>query len=200
MIMKFLLRKTNSMASAAIYAILGLFLLFWPGLSTDILCLVIGAVLLACGIMHAVIFFARRDGTVYTASHMFIGIILIAVGLWIMFSPSLIVSIIPRVIGALICMHGLSNIRDSLALRRSAYVNWSAALVLGSLSLILGIILICNPFQAFSTIIRALGFFLLYDGLSDFWVASRMSAMRKEIKSADEAKETALDVNFKELP
>jgi Uncharacterized conserved protein len=188
--------KTNSLVTAILYTVLGAVLLFRPDLSTDILCTALGLILLICGAVDIVIFLANRDGSLYASSHLIAGVILAAVGIWIMNKPALIAVIIPRVIGILICIHGVSDIGDALSLQHNNYHKWGTALLLGILTLVLGAILIYDPFSAFTTVIRLIGAFLIYDGVSDIWIVSRVSKSAKQFKKDMEAEADAVDVDY----
>ncbi len=192
--------KTNSLITALIYALLGLSLLIWPGVSTDILCILLGVVLLGCGIIDGIIYLSNRDGSLYSTAHLLLGIVLAVIGIWIMRSPGLIISVIPRVIGILICIHGLADVSDAMTLRRSGYGRWSTALILGILTLALGAVLVYDPFDAVNTVMRVLGFFLLYDGVSDIWITTRVSQVLKQAEKDAKAQADAVDVDFKDVP
>ena len=43
----------------------------------------------------------------------------------------------------------------------------------------LGVVLICNPFTIVDTVVRIIGAFLVYDGLSDMWILSRVFKTKK---------------------
>lgn len=192
--------KTNSLITALLYSVLGLVLLVWPKLSTDVLCTALGLVLLVCGIVDVVIFLANRDGSLYAASHLTVGVILAAVGIWILLKPDLIAVIIPRIIGILICIHGISNIGDALTLQHNGYDKWATALVLGILTLALGAVLVYDPFDTFALVVRIIGVFLLFDGLSDIWITTRVSRVLKQAKKDVEAQRSAVDTEYRDIP
>lgn len=57
-----------------------------------------------------------------------------------------------------------------------------------------GILLICRPFAAIDTVVMLIGVFLIYDGLSNIWIVSRVSKnariLRQEMEAVDgEARE-----------
>lgn len=190
--------KTNSLVTAVVYAVLGLVLLFWPGLSASIFCAALGLVLLLCGAVDILTFLANRDGSLYSSFHLIVGIVLAVLGVYVMTRPSLVTVVIPRIVGLLICIHGISDIGDAATLRRGGYGRWSTALILGVLTLVLGAVLVVRPFSAFSTVVRVIGCFLLYDGISDLWIASRVGKVLRQAKSDAEAQASAIDVDFKE--
>ena len=86
-----------------------------------------------------------------------------------------------------VAVHGVHNLLQALELFRNKYSKWWVALLLGALTVGLGILLICNPFEAVSTVVVLIGVFLIYDGVSDIWIISRVSKTAREIKETMEA-------------
>ena len=190
--------KTNAIVTAVLCALLGVVLVLWPEVSASVLCLALGGVLAVCGVVDILMFLLNRDGTLYMGMNLFVGILLVAVGGWIMSSPGLISVLVPIITGALICIHGAGNVGDALTLRRHDDPRWTVALALGLLTLLLGVILVVNPFQAFATVVRIIGVFLIYDGISDLWITLRVSHVVKRA-TAQEAMRDAVDVDFKDV-
>lgn len=187
--------KTNFILTAIIYTLLGLTLLIWPALSANVLCTALGVVLAVCGAVDVIIFLSNRDGSLYSGFHLVFGIILIAVGLWLTASPALIAVLIPRILGILICIHGVSDLGHVITLQRGGDSRWTMALLLGLVTLALGGVLVFNPFEAFTTVVRVIGAFLVYDGISDIWIGTRVSKVVKQTaQKADPA--AAVDVEF----
>ncbi|MEA4941805.1 hypothetical protein SDC9_124982 [bioreactor metagenome] len=190
--------KINSLLNAVVYTALGLVLILWPVTSASMLCLALGAVLLLCGIIDVILFLTHRDGSLYSGGMLVLGIILAALGAWIIASPQLVAVLVPRVIGVLICIHGLGDIGDAVTLHRADYPRWSAALILGLVTLALGAVLIFYSFTVLSTIVRIIGFFLLYDGVSDIWITRQVSKATKQAAKDAEAQANAVDADFTE--
>lgn len=191
--------KTNALLAAALYALLGLVLLVWPALSASLLCLALGLVLVLCGLGNIFVFLRNRDGSLYAALHLITGVILAAVGIWLMARPTLVTVVIPRIVGVLICFHGFGDIGDAMTLRKSDSPRWTAALLLAAITLVLGVILVICPFQAFTTVVRLLGAFLLYDGISDLWITGQVGkAIRQAEKNAN-AERDAVDVEYRDV-
>ena len=189
--------KTNAVISAAAYMLLGIVLLVWPELSTNVLCTALGAVLLVCGIVDILDFVLHRDGSLYYALRLIIGIILSAVGVWLLFQPTLIAVVIPRIIGILICFHGCKDFGDALTLRKNKSPRALAALILGLITILLGAVLVVNPFSAFTTVVRIIGLVLIYDGASDLWITAQVShAIRLAEK---ELPKDVVDVDYQDV-
>ncbi len=66
------------------------------------------------------------------------------------------------------------------------------------MTLVLGAVLVFYSFTVLSTIVRIIGIFLLYDGLSDIWITSQVSKAAKQAARDSEAQANAVDVEFTE--
>jgi len=191
--------KVNSLITAILYTALGLVLLFWPGLTADVFCMALGIVLIACGVVDVILFLAHR-GSVYASSHLVLGIVLAVIGAYVMTQPGLVTKVVPRIIGVIVCIHGLGDVGDAVTLQHNGYARWGTALCLGLLTLALGAVLIYDPFDAFKTVVRIVGAFLVYDGISDIWIVSRVSRTLRQVKKDAEAAASAVDVAYQDVP
>ncbi len=187
--------KTNIVISAALCILLGIVLVARPGLSMQIVCTAVGAVLLIGGIVRLAVSVTSRDGSVYSQMSLVMGIVLAVVGVWILLQPDKVLAIIPIIVGIVIALHGVNNLRQAVTLCQNKYDKWWVALILGLLTVGLGILLICKPFAALDTAVRLIGAFLIYDGLSDIWIASRVYRTVKAMKQEAEA----LDVESRDM-
>lgn len=189
--------KANALLSALIYTVLGVVLLVWPELSTNVLCTALGLVLLVSGISDILEFVFQRDGSLYYNLQLGLGVILCAVGGWLLLRPTLIAVIIPRIIGVLVCFHGFKDFGDALTLRKNKSPQATAALLLGIITILLGVVLVVNPFSAFTTVVRIIGLILIYDGVSDLWITSQVSYA---IKLAEkELQGEVIDVDYQDI-
>ncbi len=55
--------------------------------------------------------------------------------------------------------------------------------------MVLGGILVYNPFEVAETVVRFIGIFLIYDGVSDIWILSRVFKVKRD-------KEKIIDVDY----
>ena len=181
--------KTNVLISSLLCVLLGLVLVFWPGLSIQIVCTAVGAVLMISGVVRIVSYVTARDGSMYFQVNLIFGIIFVVVGVWIVIKPAKVLAIIPIIVGIVIALHGLHNLQQAMDLCQSKYDKWWIALLLGILTIGFGILLICRPFAAIDTVVMLIGIFLIYDGLSNIWIVSRISRNAKILKQEAEAVE-----------
>ncbi|MBD5503251.1 MAG: hypothetical protein HDR09_05720 [Lachnospiraceae bacterium] len=187
--------KTNIVISAILCVVLGIVLVVWPDLSMQIVCIAIGAVLLIGGGVRLAVYFTNKDGSMYAQMSLITGIILAVVGIWILIKPDKVLAIIPIIVGIVIVLHGINDLQQAVSLYKDKYDKWWVALILGLLTIGFGVLLICRPFEALDTVVMLIGLFLIYDGLSDIWIVSRIYRTAKALKQEAEA----LDVEAKEI-
>lgn len=89
--------------------------------------------------------------------------------------------IIPVVIGVIVVIHGVHNLFQAIELCKEKYDKWWVALLLGIVTIGFGVLLIYNPFEAVSTMVVLIGVFLIFDGISDIWIISRISKTAKAV-------------------
>ena len=171
--------KVNYSLSAVICVILGIVLLVWPGQSTQVVCMVLGIVLGGFGLIQIILYLATKEKTMISHSMMMLGVVLAVIGGWIVLKPETIIKAVPMIVGILIVIHGLHNAVQAIDLKKMQYDNWWVALLLSFLTVALGVVLICNPFTIVDTVVRIIGAFLVYDGLSDMWILSRVFKTKK---------------------
>lgn len=179
--------KANYVLSAVFCILFGVTLVVWPDVSTRIVCVGLGVVLAMSGVVNLITYFVQRDGRLISQINLFVGIILAVVGGWIILSPEVLIMIIPVIIGVVVAVHGVHNLIQAWELLRNKYSKWWVALLLGLITVGLGVLLICNPFEAVSTAVMMIGFFLIYDGISDIWIISRVSKAARDIRRTMEA-------------
>ncbi len=188
--------RANYLISAVLCVLFGITLVVWPDISSKLVCIGFGCVLALTGAANLITFFVRKDGSLLSQINMLAGIVLLVLGGWIIFDPSVLMRIIPVVIGAIIAVHGGHNVLQAAELYKEKYDKWWVALLLGIVTIGFGALLIYNPFEAVNTMIVLIGVMLIYDGISDIWIISRVS---KTVRAVAETME-ALEVEAVEVP
>lgn len=185
--------KVNYTLSALVCVVLGLVLVIWPGTSTRIVCMVLGAALLIYGIVQIVIYLVNRERTLILQGLLVLGIIFAVIGAWILVKPEMIMMAVPVIVGILIIIHGLHNISQAINLKKQEYEKWWLALIFGLLTVILGGVLVYNPFTVVDTVVRMIGIFLIYDGTSDVWILSRIFHVKRKAEQVVDAQYREMD-------
>ena len=187
--------KANYTVSAVICVMIGLVLIIWPGTSTQVVCMVFGGMLLAYGIIQIALYLFAREHTLYLQGMLLLGIVFGVLGAWILIKPEIIIATVPIVIGLIVIVHGVHNALQAIDLKKLGYSKWWVALLFGILTVALGMILVYNPFSVVNTVVRVIGAFLIYDGMSDMWIISRISKTKKEKQRIIDAEAVIIDAD-----
>lgn len=159
--------KQNYFVNAVIMVVIGLVLIIWPQILGVVLCYLLGGALIVMGIIQLVGFLrGERIGFYYKFS-LLMGIVLILLGIWICTQPHIVLSIIPVVVGIIVILHGLMDIQYTLDIKKTGNTKWWIALLFAILTLVVGLLLVFNPFTAYEISMILLGVAMLYDGGSD---------------------------------
>ncbi|MEZ3445470.1 MAG: DUF308 domain-containing protein [Lachnospiraceae bacterium] len=159
--------KQNYFVNAVIMIILGLVLVIWPHILGVMLCYLLGGALIVMGAIQLIGFLRGERLGFYNKFSMFMGIVLVLLGIWICTQPRIVLSIIPVVVGIIVLIHGLMDIQYTLDIKRTGSTKWWIALIAAILTLIVGLLLVFNPFTAYEISMIMLGIAMLYDGGSD---------------------------------
>ena len=145
--------------------ILGLILIAAPGMAVRTLFLILGWILVISGVLSLLTALLSQGKPVGQAD-LVLGLIQLASGLVLLARPHFLMSLCGFAMGFLMLLHGVHDIQGAKEGKALGY-DAKLPMVIGIVTLVLGIILMVNPFSTVATLIRAAGFFLLADGISD---------------------------------
>ncbi len=149
--------------------IIGLVLVMWPGHVMTTAIRVLGFALLAGG--GILIYSWNRDRAIandpLTLAE---GIVLAVAGLFVLLAPGLIISIIPFAVGGVVVVNGILNLAQALDQKRYGYYRWTWALALAILTIVLGGLIILNPFSTMEMLVIAIGVIIIYNGVSNLLI------------------------------
>lgn len=182
--------KISSLADAIICIVAGIVLVAWPGATMDILCKALAVVLIVAGAVMVIAFFANRNGTFESTASFAIGIIILVLGVWIFTKSASFISLVPIIAGVIVTIGGIMNVAQSISLAGVSYGKWWVALILAAVTVVLGIFLIFCPLEAVSLAVRIIGIIMIYDGISNIWVLSRVNKFVKDVKQDIDAVDT----------
>lgn len=171
-------KKSFVMASLA-YVILGLVLLLFPDLTTGLICTAVGLILLAYGVVAVISFFAGSNGGFSFQFELVVGVFAAIVGAIFLLKPHMILSILPTIFGLYILIDGLTNLKRGMDMRSYGYAGWTTTLVLSVVSLVLGAVILWNPFSTHLLLVRIIGASFLYEGVADLWATHTLDKLMK---------------------
>lgn len=178
-------QRRSSVAAAVVTVVLGLVLIFWPDRSVNFLCMLLGISILLTGLIYFLGWLSRR-GEGAPAFLVLPGVILCALGLWLLTSPASVVVLIQYIFGAILLFHGAVDLQGALALMGRRLERWWVDLLLALLTMGLGALVLFNPFGAFAALIFLIGAALVYDGISDLYIIWRLSRAFRSMEETGE--------------
>ena len=183
--------KMDMLVSAALCTVLGLVLVIWPEQTIDIVCKALAVGLVILGIVNLVSYFGNRGMHLFSGA---LGLIVILVGIWIFLSPESIVSVVPIVIGVILVLHGVQDIKMAIETKQNGYDRWWAMLLIAIVSLVFGVLCIVTAFGVVTLAMQFVGVALIYDGVTDLWVVTKAARTAKRMQEEADA----LDVEYRE--
>ena len=156
--------KWNLILMSLLYLGLGFFLLLVPGTALNVVCYALGAVVLICAVVQLVRYFAVERGIFQSQLTLISGLVCLALGAFLIIRSDIVVRILPIVFGLFVIFDSLGRIQNALELRRCNYESWKGFLALALLSVVLGVVMIMNPFGTMETLVMAIGVILIVEG------------------------------------
>ena len=168
-------------ATSILCILIGWVFVIWPEIIVNTANYILGGIILVMGIVYLAISFWAKQRSVLTGFGVFFSVILIVVGVFMLTKPEIVLSIFPMIIGGIVLVHGVVDLKHSIELGVLKYKNWWIALLIALVTIGLGVLLLFNPFSAVELAFRIIGVILIVDGISEFWIGFQVKrAMPKE--------------------
>ena len=151
------------------YIAVGAVMLFIPDQFLAVVCYVIGALLIAYGVIGMLM--CWKDRTIRMAK-IFIGILTIAVGIFVIAQPKAFTAVLPIIFGLIL------NLRHGIGLKKFGDPGFLSVIIVGVITVVLGAIVLIHPYGTAKFTLRIIGVALIYSGISDFLVLYRMNHAR----------------------
>ena len=163
--MKDLSRDANvSLLKAVLLVIAGLILLINPGGSLLTAVKVFGAAVLAYGIFTGVSQLLARDerqpGALAASA------IAVVVGVVVLCAPRFVVSFFSVVAGIVVVIGGGKRLWDAIAAKNAGVRGWGFLMLLAVVCILLGILIIVDPFGASMSCVKLTGIVAIYYGVT----------------------------------
>ena len=164
-------------------AVFGLILLLMPSLANRLIVYGIGIALLVYGAVR-VFRYRQRDPAYEMAGHdLFIGLVCVVSGLFMLLFSSIVISILPFILGVFLIFGAVRSIQTAFDVRRFHGLHWSIHLLFGIFFAVAGIQAIRNPFGTAKMLTRFAGAGLLLLGLYMFLANQKVNSLRSQYMS-----------------
>lgn len=172
--------QINALLTAIVYIILGLVLVLMPNLVTHTVAIILGAIFAVAGIYYIVDYFRKWD-IEYRSNGLAIGILMLFASLFFFFQSEVIAALIPLILGFAVVVSSTIKLQNAIVLYKAKDKGWISLLVLAGVSLILGVIIMLDPFAALHGLLILIGVSLLFSGITDLVIIFVMSRKVKAL-------------------
>ena len=186
--------KADFLLSSVICIALGIVFIIWRASVLEVVANILAVVLIIVGAIYVCSFFMR---IITNGLSVAMGLIVLAVGIWFMIQPRIVVELIPIVIGLVLIFHSIRSIIEAIDARKYGYGAWNVGLIVSVISLVFGILCVTNAFNIMKTATVVVGIILIFNGVSNIWITSRATKAESmynkqqefEAKSAEDSED-----------
>ncbi|MCR4798380.1 MAG: DUF308 domain-containing protein [Lachnospiraceae bacterium] len=172
--------RLHMTASALICVILGVVLLIWPTQVTALVAYFIGGLLIVIGGIQVI-------GKIFNdnnrSSGLLVGLVVLAIGVWIILQPTKAVSFIPIVIGVVLVVSGVQNLSLAISGKRANADRWGLMIASAILSIVFGVLCVACAFGVIKLVMRLVGLALIYDGISSMLMVHHVNMAERAVDS-----------------
>ena len=147
----------STLASSIGLAILGVLLFFQSEVTIVSISYVIGAILIAIGVLAALKFVNNVKKEVKDEMNLVYGVVTVILGVIVICNPKAIGSIIPLIIGIIIVLSSATKLQYGIELKKNDNNLWKSTMIISIITMIVGIVLIFNPFKGAEFIAKIMG-------------------------------------------
>lgn len=182
--------KWNMLLSAGLYMGLGVILIIFPATTARTICYLIAGIAIVIGLVNLVVYFTRNITRNYYRNDFVTGLMLIVLGIFVIYKVDMVIALVPFIIGLCIIVSGLFKLQGALDVQR---MGGNAVLILGLavVNVVVGVLMVINPFDSALLLYRLLGVGLLFSGLTDLastlYLSKKMHSYVSKMSDADEA-------------
>ncbi len=152
------LEKKNIMLSILLI-ILGALLVWKPIGFIKTIVIVIGAILFVMAIVDFISYF-NSDQSINNTS-LFKGIIELIAAVLLIFRNDVLIDLFPIIIGVVLIFNNIFKLQLSLNIKKIDAHKWTYGFVSGLIGILVGVVIILNPFETLELVIRIAGIIIL---------------------------------------
>jgi uncharacterized membrane protein HdeD (DUF308 family) len=100
-------------------------------------------------------------------------------------------------LGLAILINGIFGLQSAMNILRNSTKNWLVVLTPSIVTILLGLLILANPFHWAKNLLIILGAFLVWNGVSNFWTHLCLCKKEKEAEKIKSSIETTADEEVK---
>lgn len=181
----------GQIVTSIIYVALGACLAFMPVNMINVICkFIFGILLILVGCYHILLYILEKLNA--TILDLFSGGVLLVIGVFLFTNPQIVVKLLPVLLGTFILADSIWSLKGSLKLKKHESGTWKFLLIGSLLFIVLGIVLILNPFTMVKYTVIFAGWIFLGNGVTDFVY---LVLLRRGMKEPEKETETETETS-----
>ena len=173
--------KVNKLIEAIIMIVFGAVLFIWSGTAMYVIFRAVAAVVAIAGLAIIVGFMFERSNVYGSSAGLFGGVIAAVLGIYLFFNPEILVELGPTIVGLIIIITGIVDVTEAIRIDKQGTGGTTAAIVIGVVELILGVIFVLHPTAINGILFMLMGLALIADGVTDIWLMFQIGRTAKEV-------------------
>jgi uncharacterized membrane protein HdeD (DUF308 family) len=167
-------------------------LVFEPSGSIQVLTAIVAILAMLAGGFQIVDYIRQSRQEKMLSLSLVLGIMLLSIGIYLIYNLKSLVIFFTNIIGIALCIKSLFKIQYAFNIRDLSD-KWLYNLVVGLISMILGLLLLINPFKSAELFLRIIGVILVLSSIAEL-VETIMVIKSLDIKEVDDS----IEIPFKE--
>lgn len=159
-------KRMESLVSLLIL-IAGVILIIWPEKSLNFIAEAISVLCICVGVLILLSYLINRETRGISQWKLVVGILFVLVGMFVLPKLGIVLAVIPVILGLWIVCSGVTKLIHGFNYRKTGYPLWWLPVAISVVGIILGGIIVINPFGTIKLAIRVVGVVLVFDNIGN---------------------------------
>lgn len=168
-------RKMSIIILSIVVLLIGVMMLIKPGQSMDLICKIIGIGMAVGGVLAIISAVMVSDNSLAKGSFLTAGVVSLVIGVIFLCMPGFVISIFPIIFGIAVAANGVINLINAFKVRVISDNQWMLPVGMAILTILLGILIFANPFRTMALLVRIIGIIIIYNALTNIFIATKMA-------------------------
>ena len=160
--------RSASVWIALLYMVMGGLLLAFPAATSTVFVWALAGGAACYGVSHLLRYLQTRKNGTASPADLFLTVMPVAFAVFALVWPQTLLSFLPLVLGSLLLLDGVGKLPLAIMALRAHTPDATALLLSSLIPLVLGAVIVVNPFQTVQLVVRIFGVGLIADGIADF--------------------------------
>lgn len=160
--------RSASVWIALLYVLMGGLLLAFPAATSTVFVWALAGGAACYGVSHLLRYLQTRKNGTASPADLFLTVLPVAFAVFALVWPQTLLSFLPLVLGSLLLLDGVGKLPLAIMAMRAHTPDATALLLSSLIPLVLGAVIVVNPFQTVQLVVRIFGVGLIADGVADF--------------------------------